>query len=490
MSVWDSIKELWKARKVVQKKTRRFDAAKTSRFYDFYGSTKSADSEIRWDIRILRDRCRDLARNNDYAKKYISLMKTNVVGEFGIQMQSRARNDDKTLDRLANTTLEAEWKKWGKKGNCTVDGKLSFIDCQNLVLDQLATEGEALIQVIRNANNEWGFALKFLDNDMLDEQFNEKLSNGNEVRMGIEENREGKALAYWLWQENPHENIVSQARNSKRIRVPADQILHIFRMARPGQSRGIPPMVTAILDLKQLDGYIEAELVAARAAAAKMGFFTSATGEEYQGEDTEDEYNPVMSAEAGTFEQLPEGMNFTPFDPQHPTSQFPAFLKQIIRSVASGLNVSYASLSNDLESVNYSSIRQGALEERHYFRSEQRFLVEHFLQPVFEMWLLMSITKGVIPLPVSKFDKFATPHWQPRGFGNIDPLKETQSQVLGLNNGLMSLQDIASIHGRDVESLFEQLQQEKVLAESLGINLAFQPFGDKAELVKEEESNE
>ena len=417
-------------------------------------------------------------------------MNTNVVGEAGISMQSRARNDDRSLDRVANTILENEWKAWGKKGNCTVDGKLSFIDCQALVMEQLSTEGECLIQVIKNVDNPWGFALKFLDNDMLDEGLNERAPNGNQIRMGVEENDHGKVVAYHLWVEHPHDDVVRNPTTNKRMRVPAEQILHIYRMQRPNQTRGIPPMVTAILDLKQLNGYVEAELVAARVAAAKMGFFTSEKGDEYVGENTEEEYNQVMNAEAGVFEQLPEGMGFQAFDPQHPTGQFASFIKQIIRSVASGLQVSYASLSNDLESVNYSSIRQGALEERHYFRSEQRFLIEHFLQPVFEHWLLMSMTKGKVNLPAFKFEKFSNPHWQPRGFGNIDPLKETQSQILGLNNGIMSLQDIASLHGRDVESLFEQLQQEHDLAKSLGIELAFQPFGQKAGLQQEDKSDD
>jgi lambda family phage portal protein len=492
MGIIGSLKDMFTARNVVKKKQKQrgFDAAKSSRLYDFFSSTKSADSELRFDMRQLRDRCRDLARNNDYAKKYISLMKTNVVGEFGISMQSRARNDDRSLDRVANSILEEQWKAWGKKGNCTIDGKLSFIDCQSMVMEQLATEGECLIQIIRDSNLPWGFALKFLDNDMLDEGLNERASNGNEIRMGVEEDDNGKVVAYWLWTQHPFDDVVRKPSQNKRVRVPAEQILHIYRQERPNQTRGIPPMVTAILDLKQLNGYIEAELVAARVAAAKMGFFTSEKGDEYVGEGTDEEYNQTMNAEAGVFEQLPEGMNFQTFDPQHPTGQFASFIKQIIRSVASGLQVSYASLSNDLESVNYSSIRQGALEERHYFRAEQRFLIEHFLQPIFEAWLLMAMTKGKVNLPAFKFDKFANPHWQPRGFGNIDPLKETQSQILGLNNGIMSLQDIASLHGRDVESLFEQLQQEKDLAASMGIDLAFQPFGQNAALQQEEEKDE
>lgn len=160
MGVWKEIKDFWRFRKAQGK--RRFDAAKTSRLIDFFSSTKSADSEIRWDVRVLRDRCRDLARNNDYAKKYIALMKTNVVGEHGIQMQSRAHNEDNKLDKAANLILEKEWREWCKKGNCTFDGKLSFIDCQPLVIDQIATEGECLIQVVKNAENPWGFAIAFL----------------------------------------------------------------------------------------------------------------------------------------------------------------------------------------------------------------------------------------------------------------------------------------------------------------------------------------
>jgi capsid protein len=108
-----------------------------------------------------------------------------------------------------------------------------------------------------------------------------------------------------------------------------------------------------------LHGYREAELVAARVAASKMGFITSPDGDGYTEDDLEDTHAPVMSAELGSFEQLPTGMDIKLFDPTHPTSAFSDFHKAVLRGIASGLGVSYASLASDLENVNYSSIRQG-----------------------------------------------------------------------------------------------------------------------------------
>ena len=469
---------------------RSYDGAKSGRLIDFFAGTRSADDEIRFDIRKLRDRCREMIRNDPYSKRYVAIMKTNIVGEKGILLQPNALEDDGRSDEAANNLILQAWHKWAKKGFCTIDERLSFVDCQDLLIEQLSSEGEALIQLVTTNKNPFGFALKFLDTDQLDEELNKNLENGKRIKMGVELDKNDKPLAYWLFEENPNENFMLSRAARMHRRVPADQILHIYRQTRPGQTRGVPPLAAALLRVRQLNGYIDAELTAARIGASKMGFFTSSKGEDYQGEDKEDVYNPIMNAEPGTFEQLPEGMAFQTFDPQHPTSQFQDFVKQILRSFASSLNISYATLSNDLESVNYSSIRQGALEERFYFKKEQNFLIEHFLQPVFERWLLMAMTTGALNLPMRKFEKFANPKWMPRGFGYIDPLKETQSYSVALNNGTMTLNDIASIHGRDVKSLLEQIKKEKELAQSLGIDLAFEPFGAKGALQKSEDKED
>lgn len=250
---------------------------------------------------------------------------------------------------------------------------------------------------------------------------------------------------------------------------------------RAEQTRGVSHIATAMANVKQLDGYLEAEIIAARLGASKMGFFTSPDGNSFVGDDTEDTFNPVMNVEPGTFHQLSSGQEFQTFDPNHPTSAFESFTTTVLRSIASGLNISYHALSNDLTSVNYSSIRQGALEDRSNFQIWQEFIVQHFIDVVFKRWLEMAITTKAINLPIGKFNKFANSiNYIPRSFPWIDPLKEMQANVVGLQNGIVTYSDIVSSYGKDVEETFEQHQKEQELAAQYGIETAFQPFGQKA----------
>ena len=90
-------------------KKRGFDGAATGRlFSDFVTSQRSADSELRYSLKTLRNRCRELARNNEYARRYLHLVKTNVVGERGASLQVKATNVDGSLDTIGNTIIEQE----------------------------------------------------------------------------------------------------------------------------------------------------------------------------------------------------------------------------------------------------------------------------------------------------------------------------------------------------------------------------------------------
>ena len=458
-------------------KKRGYDGVNAGRlFSDFVTSQKSADAELRYSLRALRDRCRELSRNNEYARRYINLLKTNVVGERGATLQVKAVNADGSMDQIGNRIIEQEWKRWGRTGNCTVDGRYSFADAQAMVMESLARDGECLVRMVNYEGNRDRFALEFLEPDVLYEEKNEKLPNGNQIRMGVEMDRYRRPVAYHVLTEHPGDVTYSTyARRTQRI--PAEQVLHLYLPERAQQTRGVPWMSTAISALKMLHGYREAELVAARTAASKMGFFVSRAGDGFQADDYEGEI-PIMEAEPGSFHQLPQGVDFQQFDPQHPTSAFSDFEKSILRGIASGLGVSYHSLANDLTQTSYSSIRQGAIEDRDFFRYLQQFMVEHFLMPVYRQWLAQAMTVGVVNLPISKFDKFAdAAMFRPRGFQWVDPQKEINAHVIALQNGLISMQDVATIYGRDVEETFAQIARDKQLAKDFDLKLAFEPFG-------------
>lgn len=464
-------------RKKIQK--RRYEGALFDRLRnDFVASSQSADSELRYSLRTLRNRCRDLARNNAYVKRYLNIMKTNILGSMGIRLQAQVRDSDRTPDFVANAQIERNWRDWSKKQNCSIDQRLSFLDLQHLVLENLCIDGEVLIQLIPNAKNDYKFSLNVIDVDFIDDEKNEILSNGNEIKMGVEMDRNRKPVAYYLFERNPYEYSLSYVTGSPAKRVPADNIIHIYKQDRSYQTRGVPFLASIITQIKQLNGYLEAELIASRTSASKMGFFTSPDGEGFTGDGEASVGNDKhMNVEAGSFVSLPNGVDFKAFDPDHPTSQFESFVKSILRQIASGLNVPYNELANDLEGVSYSSLRQSVLEARDYYKFMQKFLSEHLLEPVYLRWLEMAITNNNLNLPMTKFDKFTSVRFIGRGFNWIDPQREANANVLLLKNGLISVQDVQANYGRDAEDLYAQLQSEKNLRQNFEIQALYEPYG-------------
>ena len=194
---------------------------------------------------------------------------------------------------------------------------MSFLDAQKLFVETLYRDGEVLVQHIPTNTNKFGYMIRFYEADHLDEEYNDTASNGNAIKMGVEVDSFDKPVAYYMFKDHPYDTLYSKTR--KHIRVPASELLHVYLCNRPEQTRGVSPISTAMANIKLLNGYFEAEIVSARTAASKMGFFVSPDGNSYVGDGIEDNFAPVMNATAGTFEQLPAGMSFQQFDPSHPS---------------------------------------------------------------------------------------------------------------------------------------------------------------------------
>lgn len=479
MSVWRKILGLPEKRGAVAR--RNYHAASTSRlFADFMSSSGSADAELKPNLVLMRNRSRELARNDVYTRRYLNLMKTNVIGDNGMTLQVKARNLNGALDGIGNDIIEQAWFEFGRKGSCTADGRMSWVDLQKYCVEAVKRDGEAFFQIIRNRGFKHGIAFKPIEADLIDEQKNERLRNGSQIRMGVEIDEFERPIAYWVRQKHPGDYDFNTLGLTNSVRVPADRIIHVYKQLRAGQTRGEPAMAPAISQIKMLNAHREAELVASRMAASKMGFFTSDTGEDAPADDYDNSV-PIIDAEPGTFHQLPAGVDFKPFDPTHPATAFSDFQKGILRGLASGLGVSYASLSNDLEGTSYSSIRQGALEERDAYKDEQQFFRDHFVFPAYAAWLRHVMDFGLINIPSTRFDKFYNAStFRARGWQWVDPLKEINASVMAMHNGIMSMQDVSGQYGRDIEETFSQWQRDKEVAANYGLELAFEPFGASA----------
>lgn len=467
-------------------KARGYSGAISSRLTgDWLNPTTTGDEEIRRDLQKLRNRCRELERNNDYVRRYLNGLDSNVIGSSGVMLQMKVEDSPLVYDEQANRAIEREWHKWCNRKHTTPNGRQSWLEICKLALRSCARDGDVLLQLVRGYNNDHGFAVQLIEADMLDIHHNNyRLANGGEIRMGVETNTVGRPVAYHILTSHPGETSDT---SRKRVRVDADDIIHLYNPERISQTRGVPWMVSAMTRLQMLAGYEESELVASRTAACKMGFLTKdANAENYTGEEDED-YNLIMEAEPGSIEELPTGMRFQEWNPQHPTSAYKDFVKATLRGISAGLNISYNTLANDLEGVNYSSIRAGLFDEREHYKSIQNWFIDSFIQPVFEAWLEASILNGVFPFGVNKFDKMNQPKWCARRWPWVDPLKDMQANILAMNNGLEAKRNIINYTGGDIEDVYSTIAADKKLAEDKGLrfDMADMPIEDDEEETEE-----
>lgn len=452
---------------------RKYAAAEMDRLTSDWPTTiEPAAQTLLRDLRNLRARSRFMAENDTYIKRWLQLLETNVVGPQGVRLQCQAKETDGSPDTWANDTLEQAFKTWGRVGSCTVDGTLGWVDVQKLFVRTTARDGEVIARMVENwPDNPERLALQFIDVDHLPETLNKTLPNGNEIRLGIEYDKWNRPAFYYFSRRHPTgllgmESVPNQEDLQK---IPAAEIIHGFLPDRILQGRGVPWAHASLLRLKQLQGYETSEAVAARIAASKMGFYKTPTGEEYEGDDYDEQLEPTAEAMPGMFEQMPAGWEFETWDPDHPVAAYEAYVLAVLRGAASGLGVSYVSLANDLRGVSYSSIRQGSLEERANYQMMQTWLVDHFTRRVFERWLGQALALGVVNLPLAKYDKFARVKWRPRGWPWVDPLKEVKANSEAVRHGMKTLQDVAGeSRGDDVEDIFLQLANERKLAQTHG----------------------
>lgn len=455
---------------------RRFDAAQYNRLtHSWIASERSINTELRADLDALRRRARDLAKNSPLAKKFLQMCVGNIAGPRGFNLQARVKNPDGTPDKLACDAIEAAFADWSRAAHCDVAGRLSFRDLTRAVVRAIARDGEALVRVREGARNPYGYALQLLDIERLDTTLNREPADGsNQIIMGVELDGDGRPVAYWL-----ATNALGRDPTGKRLqRIPADELLHLFMTDEPEQVRGVPWMHAVMLTVNDLKGYNHAAIVAARVGASKMGFFTSPDGDPAPVSDGEDAAGmPFTEADPGQFGMLPPGYDFKSFDPDYPHANYAAFVKEHKRDVASGFGVAYNTLANDLEGVNFSSIRSGTLEERDNWMLVQEWVISAFTDVVFAGWMDNALLSGAIlmpngsALPAAKRAKFMAHEFQGRRWQWVDPLKDVQASALAVEKGFASPYTIAAQQGVDAEDVLDDIARFQAAAKAKGVTL-------------------
>lgn len=465
---------------------RRWEAARqTNLTADWPTFQSNSNLDLRSDLLPLRSRSRHLSQNNGTMKKFLSMVEANVIGWQGMSLRvSFAAHGNSTSERDAELAqyVQDRFTEWARPENCTTSGKLSLTGAGAFAVRTMARDGEFLCREVRNADNPFGYALNFRDVAWLDENYNAINEFGNRVILSVEYNDYDRPVRYWLTRP-PSDYLFPGERRPGRTAVPADEIIHKFLVTEDElQARGVPWGAAAMGPLHTLGGVVEAELYASRAAACVTDYIIPPEDEDDEGGETNG-FEQVRELQSAVMQPLPAGYKVQSNDPKHPNSNLGEFMKTLKRDVGAAFNVSYESLANDRENVNYSSIRAGLLEERDVWRFLQCFMIEHFYHRVFQNWLKSAMLTGAVQLSLRDYERIQD-NWRPRGWDWVDPLKDIQAAILAIMNGLESRTDYCDERGDDFLDNVKKLKKEREAMEAAGLALAadaLKPIAPKAD---------
>lgn len=454
---------------------RNYAAARISRTNaDWTTSPAGANQTLRQDIRVLRARAREMAKNAPHFDKFLRMARTNIIG-LGIQMQCRAASSTGKPKTKINQHVEMEFWRWGHRETCTTSTRMDWLACQNLFVTHLVRDGEVLIQHIDDPANKYGYSLKFWNVDWLDETYNEALPGGNRIIMSVEVDANDRPVGYWLTTP-ASEMMYTKRRVRQRFRIDASQMSHAFLVFDDeSQIRGVTWFASSMLQGKHTHEYTSHVVEQARVGAATLGFLERDTTDETEFTGAEDEDGNIADVAIDvsplSMNELPPGYKLNQFDPKQPTQQHKDFKESMLKDVAAGLGVCGFSLSGDMSAVNYSSARVGLGEEREIWRALQQFVIDHLCREVYQRWLRSAWLMGAVELKSPEYFACLEPDFKARAWRYIDPQKEITADILGLESGITSYTKVLSERGIDLDDHLAEIKSEREKMAAAGVEL-------------------
>lgn len=426
-------------------------------------------------VPVMRDRSRDQVRNNPFADSAISTIETNVVGT-GIKPQFA------TPDAGLNRELAELFFDWTDEADA--DGISDWYGAQALAMRGIAEGGEVFGRLrVRRPGDMDTVPLQI---QVLEAEFVAYdpivVDSQREVRQGIEFDALGKRMAYWMYRRHPGDLLPLFAFDDGLPHpVAASEVMHAYTPRRPGQIRGEPWLARALVKLRDLDIYDDAELQRKQTAALFAGFVTKAQpfGDEgFMGEGEADDRGASLAPmEPATLQLLEPGEDVTFSAPADVGANYEMFMVQQQRALAVSAGIMYEALTGDYSKINDRQFRAAALDFRRRARMWQHHLmVFRLCRPTVRRWLALAKLAEIIKPPVTMTDRqFNRVRWVPEGFQYINPLQEAQAQNLEVRAGFRSRDSVIEERGEDPEEVDRQIAAGNQRADAAGLVLDSDP---------------
>ena len=479
---WGAKREAWRQNLL---EMRSYDAGDYSRGNaNWRVINQSAEYTDKYSRDNVRARARDLERNSDMMNSVIGAYKRNVIGG-GYTLQVKTGDDE------LNDTIEAAWKKWCKKQNCDVTGTQSFTQMMRMCMKRKKIDGGILIIKRYTSDGFLPFKLQTFEVDELDNSQMTPMNPGNKVVGGIEMNEYNKPVGYWI-RQYPVDSLAL----TTPVYIEAKDVIFLYTKHRPSQIREMSDMSPTITRIRDANEFMVAVSVKERIAACLSVFIkktipTTGIGRGIGGVQGVLHDYQGKSITPGMIKELNAGDEIQVVNPAGQATDAASYIKLQQRLVGAGQGISYEATSRDMSESNYSSTRQGIIEDEMTYAEEKEMLME-VMDEIYESFVISLWLSGNIQIKDfwKHKDKYLEHTWIIAPKKWIDPQKEANANRIALNTGQKTFKQIAAEQGRDWKEQIEEIAEVLEYAKSFGIDMGSVIFDKtKEELYEDEEEN-
>lgn len=445
---------------------RLYDGAGGGRLNEGWSARKtSADAEIALAGPVLRDRMRDLVRNNPLAAQAVQVLVNNIAGT-GIRPRPKSGNARR------DKRVAALWDDWSRHSDR--HGHTDFEGLLALAVREMVEGGE-VFAVRRRLPSRSGrvvpLEIELFEADHLDESKVNLGGQGAEIRDGIEYDADGRRKAYYLMPDHPGgvHRFRSRAAEASR-RVPAEDVAHLFERQRV-QNRGVPWGVAAMTALRDHGDWQLAEMVRKKTEACLVGIVI---GDDDAGSSG---LNPIEDANGDLIESFRPGMMMYSRGGKDVKFSSPAHSGGVaewnrvqMHIIAAGFRVPYALMTGDLSQANFSSNRAGLNEFRRMVEMIQwTVVIPMFCQRIWDWFCEAAFTAGLIDredIPVE---------WAPPRFESVNPKQDAETALIEVRAGFATRSSEISRRGFDPREVEGEMAADNDRADTLGLILDSDP---------------
>jgi len=461
----------------------RYDAAgRGRRMAGWVAPSTGPNRAITGDLQTLRNRASDSARNDWISEAIVQKWVTALVGiaitpRFG-RIKSKKRKQ----------VLADVWQDF--VAYCDADGVLDAYGMQSLAVRGWLERGEVFARrrwrspdVAARNGLPVPMQVQLLEADMvplLDADTWAGLPVGHVIRSGIEFDRRGQRVAYWVCKEHPGDGRgAGSAGSHDVVRVPAQDMIHLYEPKRAGQRRGVPMLAPILAKLRNVADYEDATLERQKTANYFVAFvkkpvpdldITDPPTDPMTGQKAElnDDMEPLMPMQPGLVQELLPGQDISFGNPPDAGTNYSDYMRTSHIGTTAGTGIPYELATGDIANVSDRTLRVSVNEFRRMAEARQwQIVIPQYCQKIVQWFADAVLLAGHI----SEAERKALVRCEhaPHGWAYIHPVQDVQGKALEVDNGFRSRSSVIAAGGDDPDVVDQERAEDWARERELGL---------------------